>query len=232
MNKNLIWFTGAPGSKWSGASNVIQSISKLDFNISDRTPDREYRHTGPTELARKIVHTGVYFGPGHGYGEKWDKFSDIDKLVVENEILNEWHDNSTGNFLVKSHFLSHHLDHIVKAWPDNVIIMIIRPSLRCEQGWFGAGGWDITYPKYRPFYKNDETMKLYIKDHNDKMIEFCDKHAISIEPFNREYIKRVFNWELADIIDPVYREWVDNHLTHIENSDDVRIAIYNIENLL
>jgi hypothetical protein len=125
---NLVWFTGAPGSKWSGTANILQAIQQLNFNISDRTPEREYTHTGPTPLARSITHTGVYFGPGHGVGEHWDRLSVLDSNSVVREINKEWADASYGNLLVKSHFLSHHLDFISETFPNNPIIMVTTLS--------------------------------------------------------------------------------------------------------
>jgi hypothetical protein len=231
MNKNLVWFTGAPGSKWSGSANILQSIPKLQFNITDRSPDREYHHTGPTELARSIVHTGVYFGPGHGVGEHWGQFSNLEPASVEREILKEWTDPSAGRLLVKSHFLSHHLDHISTTWSNDPIIMILRPNVKCEQGWFGAGGWNISYPNYRPYYKDDDTMKAMIAEHNDKIINFCNTRNIKIEPLTADYLKSTFDWSVDQIENETQREWVRRLLIHTEGTNDVSIAIWNIEKL-
>lgn len=231
MNTELVWFTGAPGSKWSGTANILQSIDKLNLNITDRSKEREYTHTGPTDLARSITHTGVYFGPGHEVGEHWDRFSLLDPLSVEREVVKEWTDSTKGRPLVKSHFLSHHLDHLAKEWPDNPIIMVFRPDEKCEQGWFGAGGWNISYPDYRPYYKDDDTMKSMIKEHNSKMIDFCNRHNVPIEKFSRKWLKDKFDWVVEDIDLIEYRQWVDKHIQHTEGTNDVSIAIYNYERL-
>ena len=231
MNKNLIWFTGAPGSKWSGSANVLQSIKSLNFNITDRSPKREYTHTGPTPLARSITHTGVYFGPGHGYGEDFHNINLIDPDLVEDTIAKEWTDPSYGKLLVKSHFFSHNLDYIADTWSDNPIIMILRPSVKCEQGWFGAGGWNISYPDYRPYYKDDDTMKAMIAEHNEKIIDFCNRKNITIQPLTADYLKTTFDWTVDSIEDDTEREWVYKHLIHTEGTADVSIAIWNIEKL-
>lgn len=231
MKNNLVWFTGAPGSKWSGTANILQSIDSLNFNITDRSPEREYTHTGPTTLARSITHTGVYFGPGHGVGEHWDRLSALDPNSIVREILKEWKDTSQGNLLVKSHFLSHHLDFIVSAFPKNPIIMVFRPNEKCEQGWFGAGGWNIAYPDYQPYYKDDGTMKAMIAEHNRLMLEFCNQKNIVLQKFTRDYLKQTFNWTIDNIEDPIQREWVDKHIQHTEGTADVSIAIWNIEKL-
>lgn len=226
---NIIWFTGAPGSKWSGTGNILQAIQQLRFNTSDRTPEREYTHTGPTPLARSITHTGVYFGPGHGFGEHWDRLSILDPGAITREIYKEWKDPSYGRLLTKSHFLSHHLDFIAETFPNNPIIMVFRPNEKCEQGWFGAGGWNISYPNYRPYYKDDATMKSMIAEHNRLMLEFCDRKNIVPQKFTREYLKETFNWGIEDIEDPIQREWVDRHIQHTEGTNDVSIAIWNID---
>jgi hypothetical protein len=231
MENNIVWFTGAPGSKWSGTANILQAIAHLDFNTTDRNPSREYTHTGPTLLARKIMHTGVYFGPGHGVGEHWDRFNRLDAGAVEREILREWQDTSYGKLLVKSHFLSHHLDHISEIWPNNPIIMIFRPDEKCEQGWFGAGGWSISYPNYRPYYKDDSTMKAMIKEHNSLMLDFCKRKNIKPQKFTRDYLKENLKWSIDDIADSTHNEWVDRHIQHTTGTDDVSIAIWNIEKL-
>jgi hypothetical protein len=231
MNKELVWFTGAPGSKWSGTANILQSIKQLNLNITDRSSEREYTHTGPTELARSITHTGVYFGPGHEVGEHWDRFSILDPHAIEREVLKEWTDSDAGRPLVKSHFLSHHLDYLVEQWPENPIIMVFRPNDKCEQGWFGAGGWNITYPDYRAFYKDDDTMKSMIKEHNHNMLDFCNRHSVPVERFTREWLKETFDWVVEDIEDTSLRAWVDKHIQHTEGTNDVSIAIYNRDKL-
>lgn len=229
---NIVWFTGAPGSKWSGTANILQSIQKLNFNTSDRTPEREYTHTGPTTLARSITHTGVYFGPGHGVGEHWDRLSILDPNAIVREINEEWKDPSYGKLLVKSHFLSHHLDFISEMFPNNPIIMVFRPNNKCEQGWFGAGGWNIKYPNYRPYYKDDNTMISMIADHNKFMLDFCNRKNIVPQKLTRNYLKETFNWTIDQIVDPVQQEWVDRHIQHTEGTDDVSIAVWNLEKLL
>ena len=231
MNTNLVWYTGAPGSKWSGTANILQSIAELNFNLTDRSPEREYRHSGPTELARGITHTGVYFGPGHGFGEDWDNFTNLDPEHIEAQVVKEWTDSSNGRLLVKSHFLSHHLDSVAERWPNNPIMMVFRPNDRCAEGWFGAGGWDIAYPDYRPYYKNDQRMLEVIAEHNQYMLEFCNKHNLTLHAMDEEFLYNTFNWTVEQIPDPEYRAWVHKHLIHTKSLNDVKIAIYNLDKL-
>jgi hypothetical protein len=109
--------------------------------------------------------------------------------------------------------------------------MIFRPDQNCERGWFGAGGWDISYPNYRPYYKDNDTMKLMIAEHNKLMLDFCNHKNIVPQRFNRNFLQEIFHWSISDIADPIQREWVDRHIQHIEGTNDVSIAIWNIEKL-
>jgi hypothetical protein len=228
-NNQIVWFTGAPGSKWSGTANVLQSIEYLNFNTTDRSPEREYKHTGPNELSRSITHTGAYFGPGHGIGEEWEHLDRLDVAAVEKEISDGWQDSSWGRILVKGHILTHHLDYVAETWPNNPIIMVLRPDEKCENGWFGAGGFDIFYPDYRPFYKDDETMKRMIKEHNQCILKFCEKREIKLHKFSSDYLREQFNWSTDDIANEEFRLWIAKHLKHTETLNDVSIAIYKPE---
>ena len=51
---NRLFFTGVPGSRWSGIAQIIETIP--GFNISDRSVNPEYSHNGFSG------HKGVYFG--------------------------------------------------------------------------------------------------------------------------------------------------------------------------
>jgi hypothetical protein len=53
---NHIFFTGAPGSRWSGIAQTIETLP--GFNVSDRNPRREYAHNTYSG------HKGAYFGHG------------------------------------------------------------------------------------------------------------------------------------------------------------------------
>jgi hypothetical protein len=109
--------------------------------------------------------------------------------------------------------------------------MILRPNKKCEHGWFGAGGWNISYPNYRPYYKDDDTMKSMIAEHNDKIIDFCSRQNIKIERLTADYLERTFNWTIDHIENETEKEWVHKHLLHTEGTEDVSIAIWNIDKL-
>jgi hypothetical protein len=232
MNKQLVWYTGSPGSKWSGIANIIQSVSNLNFDISDRSPEREYKHTKDRKGAGGITHTGAYFGPGHGMGELFHQLPELDYNEVENEIVSQWSMLTSKRLLVKSHFFTKHLHYISETWPNSPIIMITRPPGSCFRGWIEAGGWNITYPRYREFYKDEITIEKCISEHNSEILEFCKNKNLELKNFNSRYMKETFNFDLKQIDNLNYRTWVERHLVHTEKFNDISIAIYNIENLI
>jgi hypothetical protein len=74
-------------------------------------------------------------------------------------------------------------------------------------------------------------MKAMIAEHNKLMLDFCEQRNIIPQKFTRNFLKDTFNWTIDNIADPVQREWVDRHIQHTEGTDDVSIAIWNIEKL-
>ena len=56
MLPNRLFFTGVPGSRWSGIAQTLEQLN--GFNTSDRTPEREFSHNGFSG------HKGAYFGQG------------------------------------------------------------------------------------------------------------------------------------------------------------------------
>lgn len=63
---NIIFITGAPGSKWSAVSWVLSESPFLYVSKSDRTPERLMVHDA---IYGGVRHTGVYFGPGNELGK-------------------------------------------------------------------------------------------------------------------------------------------------------------------
>ena len=54
----LIFFTGAPGSKWSAVSYIPSEC--MDVDTTDRTPERLMVSK---DVYNGVRHTGLYFGP-------------------------------------------------------------------------------------------------------------------------------------------------------------------------
>ena len=60
---NRIFFTGVPGSRWSGIAQQLETIP--GFNTSDRTAEREYAH------GQFSGHKGAYFGHRIVIDKQW-----------------------------------------------------------------------------------------------------------------------------------------------------------------
>ena len=63
-----IFFTGVPGSRWSGIAQTIETIP--GFNTSDRTPERAYDHHAYSGHKGAYFGWGMEFDPTHIYGYK------------------------------------------------------------------------------------------------------------------------------------------------------------------
>ena len=99
---NRIFLTGVPGSRWSGIAQEIESEGGYD--ISDRTPDRNYTHN------KYSGHVGAYFGTGMEFPAMLDT-KNLDLPY-----------NGTGTKLHKSHEWSLILDEIADLYDRSGII--------------------------------------------------------------------------------------------------------------
>ena len=82
-----IFFTGVPGSRWSGIAREIKSEGH--YNCTDRAPHRAYKHHN------KVGHTEAYYGTGMEFDVSLDR-ANLDAPY------SSW-DNSFGCKLHMSH---------------------------------------------------------------------------------------------------------------------------------
>lgn len=166
-----LFFTGVPGSKWSGISQILESHSA--FDTSDRTIEREYKHN------EYSGHKGVYFGTGMEFPPDP---TDVDR---------GWHEG-VGTKIVKSHEWAHMLDVVKMTNPEDWIMLIYRPNEISWEWWHQAGGFDITYPNY-DYYTDSEGMAKAIAEQNNNILKFAHKHNLKWSYFNSEWIKETFD---------------------------------------
>lgn len=169
---NYIFFTGVPGSRWSGIAQVLESIDGV--NTSDRTPARTYSHHSYTG------HIGAYFGRGMEFDPRLDK----------DYIDQAWTDPD-GCKLVKSHDWAYQLNDIKKKFPDAWIIMAYRPDMASYGWWHEAGGFQIKYPCYDA-YKNSPTMLSEIIEQNSAILEFGMINNCRWEYFSNSWLLEQF----------------------------------------
>ena len=189
-----ILFTGAPGSKWSSvAENIYRSP---DIDRSDSTSERAYKKD-------VVKHQGAYFDPGMEFDnsrENWDRpFS------------------GTGRRIIKSHTFAHQLDELkTLGYP---IVLVYRSHLECYDWWMQAGGFGITYPNYRDYYKDPENMWTEIKRQN-----------IDIKIFIQKNIERITcpmdNFQLCDELGIKSPGPRDSIHTHNYADKDIKVYVY------
>jgi len=172
-----IFMIGAPGSRWSGIAQNIEAIS--GFNTSDRTPERDYTHHSFSG------HLGAYFGTG------WEFDTSLDE-----ENLNRPYANLDGTRILKSHEWAYKLNEIYEKFPDSWILLVYRPDLACQAWWHEAGGFNISYPDYRPYYKNSMNMLNEIIMQNNYMLEFSQNHDLTWHHYSYKWIEDNFGYNI------------------------------------
>ena len=184
-----IFFTGVPGSRWSGIAQTLESIP--DFNITDRTRQREYLHNGFSG------HKGAYFG----------RMMEFEAKLDGDYLDQAWAPNSPGIKLVKSHDWAYSLDKIKSSFPDDWIMLVYRDNQASYDWWHEAGGWEIKYPSYLA-YQNDVIMTREIDWQNSAIKQFAKEHNLQWDTFNSEWIKEHFGKDVK-----VQRTWPDIFVT-------------------
>jgi hypothetical protein len=167
-----IFFTGVPGSRWSGIAQTLETMSGM--NTSDRTPEREYDHHSYTG------HKGAYFGPGMEF-----------EPILDGDYIDQAWLEPDGCKLVKSHEWSYYLGEIKEKFPDDWIMMIYRPDMVSYAWWHEAGGFQIQYPNYSA-YKNSSNMLSEIMKQNSCILEFGRLNKCKWEYFTSEWISEKF----------------------------------------
>ena len=163
-----IFVAGAPGSKWSSVVKNIYYSSDIDR--SDDSLQRSYAHD--RAYAGSPMHVGSYFDPGMEFGKNFDRLDQLTVAECEAEFNRPF--SGTGTRIIKSHVFMHHIGFLKANWPDCPIILVHRGDDACLGWWVRCGGFDITYPDYRPYYKDIETMYQHIIKQNADMRPYWD----------------------------------------------------------
>lgn len=176
MLPKRIFFTGVPGSKWSGIAQILETIP--GFNTSDRTPERIFEHHSYTG------HVGAYFG--------WRmEFEPVIRWVGEDYIDQAWKEPG-GCRLVKSHQWPDKFDEIEKIYPNDWIMLVYRPDMASFAWWHEVGGFQIKYPCY-DWYRDEADMLHEISRNNKLILQYaCEKRA-TWSYFTPEWVVENFN---------------------------------------
>ena len=181
-----ILVTGAPGSKWSGIVGDI--YRSKDIDQTDYSKKRKFKN-------RKVNHHGVYFDPGFEFDNKkemWDlPFS------------------GKGKRIIKSHTFAYQLHELKKY--KLPIVMVYRNCYECYKWWHEAGGFDIEYPNYKPYYKNSDNMWCEITSQNTKIMQFVKDNEQSISRIQDTYdLCSILN--IREPKDLKWREYSDDNI--------------------
>ena len=153
-----IFFTGVPGSRWSGIAKEIKSSN--NYNCTDRAAHRAYQHHS------KIGHTEAYYGTGMEFDCSLNR-SNLDAPYTEN----------SGCKLLMSHEWPYYFEQIQDAYPLAWIQLIYRPDWPSFLWWKQAGGFDITYPNY-DWYESDYLMSYRFQEQNKLILDFAQKNSV------------------------------------------------------
>ena len=157
MLPEYIFFTGVPGSRWSGIAQDIKSSG--DYDCTDRADHRVYTH------GEFNGHCDAYFGTGMEFECNLDK-SNLNAPF-----------SGQGTKLLMSHEWPYYFNDIIKKYPDAWIQLVYRNNIASFDWWKYAGGWDITYPNY-DWYEDDAGMRREIKQQNDLIVDFANDHKL------------------------------------------------------
>jgi len=164
-----IFVVGAPGSKWSSVCKNIYYSPSIDRSDYNELSTYTHKATGSEQL----MHLGAYFDPGMEYGDFFDCIEQYSKLACETEFDRPF--SGTGIRIIKSHVLSNFIPFLRANWPDCPIVLVYRPNDACLGWWVRCGHFNITYPNYKPYYKDLATMATIIDQQNDGIRVFLDQ---------------------------------------------------------
>lgn len=181
---NRIFFTGVPGSRWSGIAQLLESMD--GFNTSDRTPARDYSHHEFTG------HKGAYFGRG----------MELESYLDPTYIDAAWTDKN-GCRIVKSHDYAYKLQTISEVFPDDWIMLVYRPDMASYAWWHEAGGFQIKYPCYDD-YKDSTNMLSEIIKQNKAILEYAHSRNVTWHYFTEQWILDTFGQKVK--LDKVFSD--------------------------
>ena len=170
MGGKYIFVAGAPGSRWSAVCRSIYQSADCDRTDSDSR--REYRRRPDEEP----MHIGAYWDPGMDFGTWFDRLDEHGREECEQAFDAPF--SGRGARIIKAHTFCHHLAYLRRVWPECGVVLIYRENQSCLEWWQEAGGFDISYPNYLPYYRDLETMSRHIEQQNRDMLAFAQAEGV------------------------------------------------------
>lgn len=209
--KDLIFATGAPGSKWSRILALIALHPSVNSSDKDKFPKYNMEVMFLNGKTGKVGnHSGAYFGPYNHVGEKFEDLTILSKEEFLEEIKKPFDDWDTGIKIIKSHWFSYgnNLEWLRENFPDSKIILSYNGEEVAFKWWHFVGGWDIDFPIYT-WYDNDSRMYEKILEENTGIINFAKQNMIPIK-FYAKFTEILESLELSTDLE---------FLNHITDAD-------------
>ena len=190
----LIFFTGAPGSKWSAVSYVLSEC--MDVDITDRTPDRLMIHK---DKYNGVRHVGLYFGPGQELGHNFHLINTLSKQEICDQIKQGWPTWDDDKYhIIRCHQFIHNIDWIIENFPTSKAVVVARKPESSINGWESVGGIDIPYPHYKEYYQDSETARRLIREETQLAHEAFFNHEMDIHVASKGHFKRKFGLDFEE----------------------------------
>lgn len=129
------------------------------------------------------MHIGAYWDPGMEFDLP------VNYEYIEPTELEKIFDqpfSGSGIRIIKSHTLAHNIEYVKQHWPDCPIVLVHRNNDACFGWWIRCGGFDISYPNYRPYYQDLDNMAHQIDQQNADIIRAWDKYQGNTATNNHE----------------------------------------------
>jgi hypothetical protein len=176
-----IFFTGAPGSRWSGIAQTIENLN--GFNTSDRNDNRVHY--------RKGIGRGGNIGKMHGHNGSYFGHEMEFEAILDADYLDQAWSNLSGTRIIKSHEWAYKIEEIKNKFPDDWIMLVYRPDMVSYSWWHELGGFKISYPKYT-WYKDSPTMLGEIIKINSHILESAYKYNLTWNYLTEDWIQDNF----------------------------------------
>jgi len=169
--EDLIFLIGCPGSRWS--SVFLNLARNPAVNTSEWRNENEWDMPVINihgELTHIGVHRGVYWGPGHEHGHKFDDMLSMSKAELLSEFMEPFEDWD-GIKVIKSHWFAYQIDYLHNLFPKAKIVSCYANDVDSFYWWHKCGGWGMLFPNYS-WYQNDTRLLEKIKEENYNILKF------------------------------------------------------------
>jgi hypothetical protein len=169
--RDLVFVTGAPGSKWSALAHALAYGDGVDN--SDVAETRTY-------AGGRTSHFGNYFGPGMEFGDNFDRLDQLTREELQHAFAQPYASASAGGVkLLKSHMFAAHLPVLLEMFPAARAVVVHRSDRACLRWWLEAGGFGISFPDYA-WYGDVDGMAAQIARDNAAIVEFVARAGLRL----------------------------------------------------